>query len=116
VNVGARLALATLLLAVAACSGNTPGPAATVTVSPAEHGRALFRNKGCITCHQNDRVQGETGIFEIGPNLTAYQNDPEFLRAWLENPRAIKPETPMPDLGLTPAEIEDLIAFLNEPR
>jgi cytochrome c oxidase subunit 2 len=119
VNVGARLALAalaTLLLAVAACSGNASGPPATATVSPVEHGRALFRNKGCVTCHQNDRVEGKTGLLQVGPNLTNYHNDPEFLRAWLDNPRALKPETPMPDLGLTTTEIEDLIAFLTETR
>jgi cytochrome c2 len=81
-----------------------------------ERGRALFRNKGCVTCHVNDRVSGQTGAFAIGPNLTAYRNDPAFLRQWLADPRAVRPATEMPDLGLTAGEIDDLVAFLSEPR
>jgi mono/diheme cytochrome c family protein len=118
----ARLALLALAVCLAACSGTPPGQAAapSATVAPAdaaEAGRALFRNKGCVTCHLHNRVAGESGLLAVGPDLSAYRNvDVEFLRAWLANPQAIKPDTPMPDLDLTGAEIESLIAFLNEPR
>ena len=105
-----------LLRGAAACSSPALEQAATPTaaVSPAEHGRALFRDKGCVTCHVNGRAEGETGTFDIGPDLTAYRNDAEFLRAWLADPKALRPDTTMPDMDLSEAEIEDLIAFLNE--
>jgi cytochrome c2 len=115
VSVRPRLALRALpvlLLGAAACAG-TATPAATPTTAPVEVGRALFRNKGCVTCHRNNRVEGKTGTLDIGPDLTHYQNEAGFLRAWLADPAAVKPNTRMPDLRLTEGEIEDLIAFLN---
>ena len=60
----------------------------------------------------------------VGPNLTHFKsrsvfagaifahNDPN-LRAWLRNPPAQKPGAVMPDLGLTEAQITDLIAYLD---
>ena len=104
-----------LLLCAAGCSGQSPEQPATPTAAvSADHGRDLFRNKGCVTCHHHARVEGETGIFDIGPDLTAYRNDAEFLRQWLADPKAIKPDTPMPDIDLSAAEVDDLIAFLND--
>lgn len=100
-----------VLAGYAAWSQAQPGAAA----QPVERGRALFRNRGCVTCHVNGRVPGTTGTFPMGPNLTAYRNDPDFLREWLADPGAVRPGTEMPDLGLSPEEIEDLIAFLNAP-
>ena len=110
-----RLSFLILLVSVTACSGATPEQAATPAAS-VEAGQLLFRNKGCVTCHRNARVEGETGLLAVGPDLTTYRGDPEYLRQWLDDPRAFKPDTAMPDLGLTTAEIEDLIAFLNAPR
>lgn len=90
----------------------TPAP-----ITAAERGRALFMNKGCATCHVNSRADPTADpIDQFGPNLTRYTNDPAFLRQWLADPSAIRPGTPMPDLDLAPSEIDDLIAFLNEPR
>jgi hypothetical protein len=45
----------------------------------------------------------------------AVSERPDFLRSWLKDPRAVRPNTQMPDLGLKQAEIEALIAFLNSP-
>jgi len=78
-------------------------------------GEALFVAKGCIQCHQNGNVTMARTLFPIGPNLTNYEASPEFLRMWLADPPSIKPETAMPDLELSEAEIEKLIAFLG-PR
>lgn len=115
----ARMATVWALLlagALAACGRSEAGTPAATALSPVEHGRKLFRDKGCVTCHYNARVPGETGLYAIGPNLSDYANSPEFLRQWLANPGAVRPGTAMPDLDLGPAEIEDLIAFLNEAR
>ena len=108
--------LTAVLLTACAPSVGASAPTATTPTS-VEHGRLLFRNKGCATCHINERITGEQSqLGPIGPNLTDYTNDPEFLRRWLTDPPAIKPGTVMPNLRLTETEIEDLIAFLNEPR
>jgi hypothetical protein len=47
------------------------------------------------------------------PDLTHYQGNPDFLRQWLRHPRAIRPNTFMPNLDLSEAEIEALVAFLS---
>jgi cytochrome c2 len=78
-------------------------------------GQALFLNKGCVSCHVNTRVQGNT-VTTSAPNLTAYTNDANFLRQWLTDPKAMRPTTAMFNLHLNEREIEDLIAFLNAPR
>jgi cytochrome c1 len=47
------------------------------------------------------------------PDLTHYQPDPAFVRTWLKDPQAVRPNTAMPNLGLTETEIEALLAFLQ---
>jgi cytochrome c2 len=95
-----------------------PGITTTVGTANAAKGQALFAAKGCATCHINTRAVPSHGecCTGVGPDLTNYANDPAFLRLWLEDPAAVRPGTQMPDLNLSTTEIEDLIAFLNEPR
>lgn len=83
----------------------------TVALSPADSGAALFRAKGCVSCHRHAAVA--QGGPSIGPDLTAYEADPAFLRRWLADPAAVRPNTLMPDLRLDSAEIDALIAFLE---
>ena len=77
-------------------------------------GEALFIAKGCLSCHINQRVDSRYFVFstEVGPDLTGYQTSPEYLHLWLSDPKAVKPQTEMPDFGLSEAEIEALTAFL----
>ncbi|MCX6020180.1 MAG: c-type cytochrome, partial [Chloroflexi bacterium] len=89
---------------------------ATPSDAPAARGRVLFRDKGCVTCHVNGRVEGQTGWIRQGPDLTNYVGDPAFLRTWLANPPAVRPATLMPNLGLSQSEIADLTAFLAPAR
>lgn len=96
----------------------------TATTSPAALGRTLFQIKGCASCHRHDglnvarvSVADNDRFFAsvIGaPDLTAYEPDPAFVRDWLRDPAAVRPETNMPDLNLTDEEIEALLAFLQE--
>jgi cytochrome c2 len=102
------LALAGLAVAAPPASP-TPVPAAGI-------GKQLFVAKGCITCHRHDAVAIQRRFtIDTIPNLTAYRNDPAYLRNWLKDPASVKPGTEMPDLGLSAAEIEALIAFVNDP-
>jgi mono/diheme cytochrome c family protein len=85
-------------------------------LTPVQMGEALFVAKGCISCHQNDKVTlVPKRAGGIGPNLTGYTASPEFLRLWLADPPGLKPNTLMPDLDLSETEIEALIAFLEDP-
>ena len=85
------------------------------TVSLYDQGRVLFQAKGCIVCHNHAELrQAFTGITtDIGPDFTWGTKRPvEFLRSWLADPQFFKPDTPMPNLELSEAEIEALAAFL----
>jgi mono/diheme cytochrome c family protein len=83
--------------------------------APADLGRDLFLAKGCVVCHQHAAV-AETrqafASFAVGPDLTNYPANPDFLEDWLKDPAAVRPTTSMPTLGLSDQEIEALIAFL----
>ena len=119
---GLALALGALglaLLLVSAIPGVVPASGgAAAARGDAQRGEALFRAKGCATCHVNSRIPGRTGEFGGGypataPDLTSYANDPALLRRWLRDPQAVKPTTAIPNLDLSDDEIADLIAFLN---
>ncbi|MGH2364214.1 MAG: c-type cytochrome, partial [Chloroflexota bacterium] len=75
---------------------------------------------GCTGCHM---APGVPGSATVGPNQAHYAvraktaggtlpNTPANTEKWLTNPPAVKPGTDMPNLGLSPAEIKDLTAFL----
>lgn len=112
--------LAALLLAFSA-QARSPEKTAVQQAGYAsqyDYGEALFVAKGCATCHANDRLPARYVAFNvaIGPDLSAHPQSAEFLRAWLKDPAAIKPETKMPTLGLSDPEIEALIAFVLPPQ
>ncbi len=91
--------------------------AKAVPVDQAALGKALFSAKGCVMCHQHAEVNKGQNVFWFGdtpaPDLTVNKFSADYLRSWLKDPAAIKPNTPMPSLNLQPDEIEALIAFLQ---
>jgi len=132
------LALAAAALLLAGCSAVAAAPQPTPrapsepplpALTPApdvpgdpEEGRRLFLASGCGGCHTLDGLRGATGV--AGPNLTnvalrptlageRLPNTPENLARWIRDPPALKPDTPMPKLGLTDAQARDLAAFLE---
>jgi cytochrome c2 len=109
------------MVALSAISGRAPQPvvapsepATAVTTADADYGRALFSAKGCVTCHHHGAIpgSGQLGGSDV-PDLTNYTANADFLRTWLKDPRAIRPNTWMPNLELKKDEIEALIAFLS---
>ena len=108
--------------AVATLPAATAAP--TPALAPAELGRALFQAKGCTSCHQHaglaiSRVETRAAAdLDLGeavgaPDLTHYRPDPAFVRQWLRDPAAVRPDTQMPNLRLSDEEIEALLAFLQ---
>jgi cbb3-type cytochrome oxidase cytochrome c subunit len=92
----------------------------------AHRGREVMRLSGCFSCH-NLAPHGEepvaadpaleaSGTNEHGPNLrgVATKVTPEWLYAWIKDPRAYWPETKMPDLRLSDQEAADIVAYMTE--
>ena len=95
-------------------------PATPPTGTTAGDGYALFTVKGCSGCHTINGLS--TGM--VGPNLThvysrsAFAGDtfdmtPDNLAMWLHDPPGVKPGSKMPNLGLSSAEITNLVAYLQ---
>jgi cytochrome c oxidase subunit 2 len=111
---------------------NQLSPAEIPADGLAAEGAAFFTDRGgqqtCVACHAIKGLEGANGI--TGPNLThlmsredfagaIFELDEEHLREWLRDPPAMKPMQPeqtpsigMPNLNLTEAEIDALVAFL----
>lgn len=92
------------------------------------NGRKLLDSKGCASCH------AMTGVAALAPSAIPVPVDaktmlrsktlapdlryarerftPDKMLAWLADPKAIKPDTTMPKIPLTPEEAKDLVAYL----
>jgi cytochrome c2 len=96
-----------------------PVSLAAPSTSPVDQvalGKALFSAKGCVMCHAHAAVKVQDGPFgfgEVAPNLSQKMYGAEYLRLWLHDPQAVKPQTKMPKMPLNDREIEALIAFLQ---
>lgn len=106
------------------------------------HGRKVFQEKNCITCHT---VRGHEGVGTLAPNLThigsrttiaggLLENNSEQLARWLKHPDVVKPGNKMyyglggmqgyvtkddkagtitPHIVLTDADVTALVAYLE---
>ncbi|MDP8959954.1 MAG: cytochrome c oxidase subunit II [Actinomycetota bacterium] len=94
------------------------------TEALARQGQEIFLAGQCVQCHT---IQGTPADGEVGPDLTHFasrntlaaailENTPENLAAWLRNPPEIKPGAKMPNLGLSPEDINALVAYLESLR
>ena len=91
----------------------TTGALDVASADEIAYGKALFSAKGCVTCHHHAAVAGSGTFGEGNPDLTTFRWSADYLRTWLQNPAAVRPNTYMPNLGLKRDEIEALIAFLS---
>lgn len=93
----------------------------------ATRGRALLDAKGCGACHAFTGARalvgtskarasddGLTPAVRLAPDLrfTRDRFQPRALVAWLVSPKAMKPDTPMPETGLHEDEARDIAAYL----
>lgn len=70
-------------------------------------------NQVCIACHALGGQGGTTGpaLDDIGQ-----QRDLDYLTRWLIDPMQIKPDSKMPKLPLSDADIAELAAFLSQQK
>jgi cytochrome c oxidase subunit 2 len=94
---------------------------ANAAMSPeAVEGRHVFESTACINCHT---IEGTVADGRFGPNLRhlmsrdtiasgAAPNTPENLRAWIQNPNAIKPGSLMPAMNLTNKQLNEVTEYM----
>ena len=95
----------------------------------AAQGEKVFAQQ-CVGCHgivgvdETSYNDPNTHFAVAAPNLTHFgsrdliaggvlPNTPANLATWLANPQAVKPGVDMPDLGLSQAQINALVAYLE---
>ena len=87
-------------------------------------GRGLqtFKTGPCITCHTIEGISaGKVAPrplthFSTYPTIAqvdGFTNNPDNLAKWLKDPQSIKSGTAMPNNGLKPQQIADLVAYLS---
>ncbi len=87
----------------------------------AQEGENVFLQTGCPECHA---IRGVTEADRnTGPDLThfgsrttfagaMFENNRQNLAAWIDDPRAVKPGSLMPDYGLDKDQIDAVVAYL----
>jgi cytochrome c oxidase subunit 2 len=87
-------------------------------------GSRVYDAKPCAKCHA---IGGRGEQPRIGPDLThiasratlgagVLSNSPADLTHWLRDPQGVKPGSHMPDMQLTNADVDDLVAYFETLR
>ena len=83
----------------------------------AARGQELVTSVGCLGCHAIARLEKSPPTFRrrFGPNLDGIGSKvrPEWIYAWVKEPRKYFPETRMPNIRLTDREALDITAYLQ---
>jgi mono/diheme cytochrome c family protein len=89
--------------------------AKTATNADASAGPSLYGESFCASCHAVQNAAGNLVGGDVGPELTRIGNKakPEWLAAWLANPRIYDATTPMPHYRFTPQQITTLTTYLQ---
>jgi cytochrome c oxidase subunit 2 len=96
-------------------------PAATAATSLERRGEQVFLNGPCASCHT---ISGTPASGYLGPDLThlasrttlagdTIPNTPSYLARWITDSQHFKPGNEMPDLQLTGALLNALVAYLE---
>ncbi len=82
-------------------------------------GRMLFATRHCAKCHDAGTAVAADGtgmpeLLATAPSLleAGARFQPAWMAAWVENPRALRPDATMPHMPLTKAQAADVAAFL----
>jgi mono/diheme cytochrome c family protein len=94
-----------------------PIPKPVLTATPAdeaklaERGKQLYFNKyGCNACHKIGTTGGE-----VGPPLdrAGFRLNASWVYRWIRYPQIMKPETKMPNLGISDDDAKALMYYLK---
>jgi cytochrome c2 len=109
--------LAAVVAFIAGCSRAT---GRAVPGGDADRGKAVIASAGCGACHVIDGIDGAQG--KVGPPLEqvaersviggVLPNTVDNMMRWIEDAPSISPHTAMPNLGITPAQARDIVAYL----
>jgi mono/diheme cytochrome c family protein len=77
-------------------------------------GASLYGESFCASCHAVQNAAGNMVGGDVGPELTKVGTKvkPEWLQAWLKNPRAYDPATGMPHYRFSDPQVSTLSGFL----
>ena len=85
----------------------------------AKKGKELFDSIGCRACHVTEkgdatRRSEASKDRDYAPNLfnIADKANADWIHTWVRNPRALWPQTKMPDLRLSETEAADITAYM----
>ena len=100
-------------------ANSTPVPGDTIKLSAkpssdSAAGPSLYGESFCASCHAVQNAAGNMVGGDIGPELTKVGSKvkPEWLQAWLQNPRVYDPGTGMPHYRLSDSQVATLTGFL----
>jgi cytochrome c oxidase subunit II len=96
-------------------------PAAAPTTALERRGEQVFLDGACSSCHA---IRGTSAHGFVGPDLThlasrttlagvVIPNRPSYLARWIVDSQHFKPGNQMPDLSLSAARLQALVAYLE---
>jgi cytochrome c oxidase subunit 2 len=99
-------------------------PAKALAGGLAAQGAKDFQSAGCASCHA---IRGTSASANVGPDLThvgsrstlaalTIPNDRSHLARWITDSQSIKPGNQMPDMDLSPGQVQALTAYLEGLR
>jgi cytochrome c oxidase subunit II len=100
---------------------NQSAPAAEPTSALEQRGQDVFLNGACASCHT---IRGTSASGYLGPDLThlasrttlagvTIPDTRAFLARWVTDSQHFKPGNEMPDLHLSGAQLDALVAYLE---
>jgi cytochrome c oxidase subunit II len=96
--------------------------AASATLTPEQlAGKSVFEHNACMNCHT---IAGTGAKGTFGPDLThmgsrdtlgsgAFNNTPENLKQWIDDPDSLKPGSLMPPMHLNETDLNAVTAYLT---
>ena len=95
-------------------AGDTQPVAASQKAPDPTAGASLYGESFCASCHAVQNAAGNVVGGNLGPELTKIGTKvkPEWLQAWVRNPRAYDPPTEMPHYRFNDQQIGVLTGFL----
>jgi mono/diheme cytochrome c family protein len=110
----ARDVSAFLIASSTPVQGDTLSVSAQAASDPTA-GASLYGESFCASCHAVQNAAGNMVGGDVGPELTRVGSKvkPEWLQAWLRNPRSYDSGTAMPHYRFNDAQVATLAGFLE---